>query len=50
MVILKKHPYAFLKLYFSPYNFTFRSLFNFLKLQLGHFLNNLLIVITYLIY
>jgi hypothetical protein len=29
-VFLQKHPKTFLKIYFSPYNFTFRSLFNFL--------------------
>jgi hypothetical protein len=28
--ILQKHPWTFPKLYFSPCNFTFRSLFNFL--------------------
>jgi hypothetical protein len=28
--IFQKHPWTFLQLYFSPYNFTFRSLFNFL--------------------
>jgi hypothetical protein len=38
-IILQKQPQTFPKLYFSPCNFTFRSLFNFLKLQLGHFLN-----------
>jgi predicted AlkP superfamily pyrophosphatase or phosphodiesterase len=27
--IFTKHPQFFSKLYFSPYNFTFRSLFNF---------------------
>jgi hypothetical protein len=27
--ILQKHPYTLLKLCFSPYNFTYRSLFNF---------------------
>jgi hypothetical protein len=50
LLILQKQPRTFSKLCFSPQKFAYRSLYNFLYLQLGPFLINLVYFISYLTY